>query len=149
MLFQVLLISPIWGVHSRSPWLCAGHAILGRLGDPPCDSVQDIVTDSPPASSRQQVRPPILIPGIVSSGESDSVPGFVILFHTTKPCSDMISRGRWCRMFTAVNARAAAEAEGHTSTEAQEKELTDLYLKALGHIKTQDHQAAQVQEDSI
>ena len=72
------------------------------------------------------------------------LPGSVILLHTTKPCTDLISAEHWCRMFTAVNARAAVEAVGHISTEAQEKELTDLYLKALGHIKTQDHQAAQV-----
>ena len=68
-----------------------------------------------------------------------------ILYHTMlKPYLAMPSTQLCCRMFTAVNARAAPEAAGHVSAEAQEKELTDLYLRALGHIKAQEPGTAQV-----
>ena len=48
-------------------------------------------------------------------------------------------------MFRAVNARATADTGGLASTEVQEQQMTDLYLRALGHIRVQELQAAQVQ----
>ena len=52
-------------------------------------------------------------------------------------------------MFTAVNARASVDSGGLASSEVQEKQLTDLYLKALGLIKRQELQAAVVQSSLL